>query len=608
VSDDGPVSVPLPRLLAACAVVLMVAPHVAGQDCPYPLGDFIAQGDFHAYPAGSDDPEFQIVDAVRVRPQYSFGQMGYDGDTLHFAYESEAAYFPLNSTVKSETHIIAYKQYSQTTGWNVTREWISSEDPAVKVPPGGHTQPTLSVSGEDVWVAWQVSGWTIGGEWWPQFGNFIVYRAKVAGQWGPVEALSPLASGTSSRLAKSVPLEAGAYVAYQTNDGEAEGLSFRVVGRTVGPSGLGPVEDISVEGDLWSDETVQLVADGDRIVAVWAARNTTEFLGEGEWRVMVAVRDASGNWGAPVAVSDESKVAAANPNAAFYGGNLFVAWSTDDPEISAGGDRSIVLREVDVQAGELGEVLVVAGSNYPGYEDQPALIEWEGKLHLLWASRSSLEFPGNVTSDTDTHWRTWDGADFSPVLLVSDPDDRSFDEFNPAFLVVDGALHATFITNINTPETGKVHDQRQMTRLLVRGARAYDHIRAEYTLDRASFLGDGTVNLTVSFFGKDSQALVSDHFGLVLADGTILQLPPGRSTAQVELPFEANSFAPPANATWCGKPLPLSWHQAESEGPGGAPAWAFLVGGLVPLLAVLGAVLVVRHRRKRRPASEGPSK
>ncbi|HEX9710277.1 MAG TPA: hypothetical protein VGB42_09980, partial [Candidatus Thermoplasmatota archaeon] len=495
------------HVMALCLGALLLAPAAAAQDCPYPLGDFITEGDFHAYPAGTDDPEWQIVDAVRVRPQYSFGQMAYDGATLHFAYESEAAYLPPNSTVESETHIIAYKQYSPQTGWNVTREWISSEDPAVKVPPGRHTQPTLALAGADVWVAWQVSGWTVGGEWWPQTGNHIIYRGKASGSWGPIEALSPLVEGSSSRLPKAVTLGDGAYVAYQTNTGEADSSSFRVVGRTVGRGGLGPVENISAGGDLFSDETVQLVASGHRVVAVWAARNTTEFAGEGEWQVWAALRDPLGAWGAPVAVSERGKVANLNPVAAFYGNDFYVAWSTDDPGVSPAGDRSIVMRKVVLATGAVGGVIQVTDAGFAGYEDQPALTGWEGELHVLWVSGSSHLEPGVLVNDTDTHWRRWDGTRLTPVQLVSPPDDDTFHEFNPAFVVVGDALHATFIMDVNTPATGKAHDQRQMTRLLVRGPREYDGFWAEYRPDRASFEGDGTVNLTVRFRQGADQVL-----------------------------------------------------------------------------------------------------
>jgi hypothetical protein len=574
---------------AACIVVavLLAGPaSAAAGDCPYPLGDFIARGDFHAYPTGSDDPAFQIVDAVRVRPQYSFGQMGYDGDTLHFAYESETDYLPPNSTVDSETHIIAYKEYSHETGWNVTRQWISSNDPAVKVPPGRHVQPTLAVgSTGTVMVAWQVSGHTIGGEWWPQFGNFILYRTRAGGAWGPIEPLSPMDNGTSHRLPKSVPLGEGAYVAYQTNVGEPESTAFRIVGRTVSASGLGPLEDISVAADGFSDETVQLVTDGARVVAVWSARNTTEFGGEGEWRVWAAQRGADGTWSTPVAVSERSKNADINPSSGFYGGEVYAAWSTNDPGVSPGGDRSIAMRKVDLVTGAVGGVVHVTDAGSAGYDDQPALIEWDGDLQVLWASASSHNQTGVLVNDTDIHWRAWDGSALSDVKLVSPPDDGTFKEFNPAFLVVDDALHATFIMDVNTPATGKLHDQRQMTRVLFPGDRASARFSAAYEpIQRVS--SDATQVQARLYFQRENGPGVppTDHFGLVLADGSWVAVS-SASEPTVTLPVVDGQVQAPRNATWCGKLIPI-------EGRPG-PAGDTLEGGLLWVALVLAIVAAV---------------
>jgi hypothetical protein len=302
-----------------------------------------------------------------------------------------------------------------------------------------------------------------------------------------------------------------------------------------------------------------------------------------------------------VAVSERSKNADNNPSAGFYGGEVYAAWSTNDPAISPGGDRSIAMRKVDLVTGAVGGVVHVTDAGSAGYDDQPALIEWDGDLQVLWASGSSHNQTGVLVNDTDIHWRAWDGSALSEVKLVSPPDDDTFKEFNPAFLVVDDALHATFIMDVNTPATGKAHDQRQMTRLLLRGPRESDGFVAMY---RPLYEVSGEsreVVVQVRFAAADGQTIPAyEHMGLTFANGTNLTF---GSAAEVEMqfPVTGGQVEAPSNGSWCGKPLPI-----EALPPPQRVIdqywgwWIGTAGGL----ALLGVGWLVWRRQRTRPPTE----
>ena len=584
--------------LALAAVVL--APLAASaEECPYPLGDFVVVGDFNTYGDPALDPERQIVDAVRVRPQYSFGQVGYDGTTLHLVYESETSYLRNDTNVTAEAHIIAYKQYSAARGWNTTRLYPSSDNVSVKLSEGGHTQPTMAVASGGVWLAWQVAGWINGSAMWPQDGTYILLRGLVDGNWTERMELSPFFPVSTNRLPKAIAVGTSAYFAYQTNAGQNNGTDFRIVGRMWDGHTLGPVENISAGAAGRSDETVQLASFDGRVAAVWTSRDLSDLVLEGNASVHLAVREPDGTWSAEQTVSSPQRAAAENPAVAFGGDGVLVVWSTNDPTLGSPTQRDVVLREVSA-AGGPGPTLVVSAPDPRGEMIHPAVTLFGGRVHLMWVRIPPT--PIVQPTSTDLYYRTWNGTAFGDVVLVSDTVDKGFDESWPGFFTVGGALHAFYISDVNTPATGKPHDNREMTRLLERGPRPQDSLNATLRLESHAFLGSGSVNATVAFFGAGGSLAPSDHYAIKLADGTAVRLPPGVASFRVQLPYSQNSLEMP-QAMWCGKPVPLLEVSDPPERPPSTTPWfSIAVGAGIGAAALVGAAAWVAHRR-RRPGS-----
>ena len=126
--------------------------------------------------------------------------------------------------------------------------------------------------GDDVWVAWSVSGYTKGTSgfvnptpFWPALGTYIVARGNRNGTWGPIEPLSDLGPISVNVRPASVPLRTGAYFAYQSNAREPLGQQFHILGRPFDGRNFGPIEEISAPLDGWTDETVTLGSDGSRV-------------------------------------------------------------------------------------------------------------------------------------------------------------------------------------------------------------------------------------------------------------------------------------------------------------------------------------------------------
>ena len=589
--------------LGSALAALIAASTVAADTCPFPLGDHLVTGDVRIIDGSYSDPEYWATDTTWFGVTFSEGRFATNGSRVSLVYEAEYEYLPYNETLKTESHIVAYKEFSTATGWDTRPVFLSSADVEQPLSQGPATYPTVAGVGDDVWVAWSVSGHTKGTSgfvnpvpFWPSLGTYIVARGNRNGTWGPIEPLSDLGPVSVNVRPVSTAPRAGAYFAYQSNARETLGEQFHILGRPFDGRNFGPIEEVSTPQDGWTDETVTLGSDGSRVAAVWTQRNATDFA-NGSTRVVLRVREPSGAWSDPVEVAPPGERDVTYPVVAWHDNKWYVGWSAIDAAASPGGDSSILLRAFDPLSHSTGPILYVTNATSPGFDSAAALISYGGLLHVAWNSNSVLGSPSAPPADLDAHMRTWDGTAFSQVTQM---DQRAADReaaLWPGFLRVGTALFATYGLNLVNNTLGE-HNQRQVIRLLERTARAEDVLSATYSIRPGSFLGNGTARVNIRFQQPGRTANASDHYAIALGDGTLIRLPPGFAEGNISIPFRDNKFYGPSHAYWCGEPLSLQ-EVAWPFPPPPPPPIAGTLTALAPLIALAVAIGYVGLRMRR---------
>src|SRR5690349_14371950 len=126
--------------------------------------------------------------------------------------------------------------------------------------------------GDMFWGVWEVSGD-------PAYrvnGSSVLVRGNGPQGFTPITLVSPSTVDSRDRLARIQAFGNQTFIAWQTNLGENDSLSSHIVGRTWDGTTLGPVENISVPNDGFSDQVVRLASDGSRVFAAWLSQNTSE--------------------------------------------------------------------------------------------------------------------------------------------------------------------------------------------------------------------------------------------------------------------------------------------------------------------------------------------
>jgi len=597
--------------VAALAALTLTAPLAGALDCPYPLGNHLLTGDAFIVNGSLDDPESALFELEGVGSQFTAGQIAYDSTfpaTLHFAYETEADFVPRNSTLKSEVHTIAYKSFSQLTGWNTRPIFLSSNDLDNPVPVADSTHPSLIAYGGGTWVAWHVGGHVIDAAGlgnqtppWPSSGAYIVMRGNTNGTWGPIQPLSPISPIASNLRVSAAAYQDGAYYAYQTNALDPNRDSFHIVGRSYNGRAFAPVEDITAAGDGWSDETVDLASNGSSVAAVWVSRNDTDFA-SGATQVWLRIRTASGAWANPALVSPGNETDVRGATVAWHDGRWLVAWAANDPAVSSGGDSSILMRSVDAASGLLSAVVPITDGNYPGDEGEPALQSYGGSLYIAWNSNSLPDGSGGLAADLDTHMRILTSSALGPIILATEPPNEPYSDLWPGFLVAGDALFLTYGSNMNDGSYAE-HNQRQLTRLLVRPARWYDNLNATYGLRTVPGVGTGPVVVNLQFTVNGTPIASPDHLAVELSNGYVIRLPANFSSGDIRIPTAPGRFDAPSAAYWCGLPIPLTEAPPLYAAFPRPISWlSWMLIGAVGLVAVL---LFARLVGRRRSADQG---
>lgn len=553
------------RVSGSATVVVLAFVAVGGMvaaACPYPLGEFAARGDIVVWDWDGEveDLENAIVEATLVHGQKSFGQVVNAAGQLHFVYNAEVEWALPNNEGEAETHSIFYKHYSNTTGWDVPIEYLASDDVSVEIPVGRNVQPYAAAIGEDLWTFWEATGRV------RENGSYILMRGRTATGFTGITVLSPDWKDAASKHVQAVVVGSTMYITFQTNAFSNSTDEFRLVGRTFDGTTLGPLENISAVNDGWSDQVPSLAADGSRVFVAFVSQNTTDLLGEGDWDVKVAVREASGVWGGEVALTDSAKALASSPSAAWFLDRLFVAWATDDDRLDSRGDLDIVMQSYTPGAGGLagvaGPLLAVSTDEFQGTDVWPSIFTWQaaeggdGKLHIQWSSDSTPNSIPTSGTDNDIFYRVFDGSTFSNTRLVSDPLDNGFVEVLPGFFTVGDSLYSYFLSNICLPGCGHETDWREMTRLLERPAHFYDDVHARYAVfsDYPTALA---TEARIRFLHGDGSPASGEGYFITTAAGEVVPLTLTNATATVTITYNS-SYTFQLRANYCGKALPTA--------------------------------------------------
>ncbi len=590
-----------PRLggLAAWIAVLTAAGAAAAESCPYPLGDHLLTNDVLSYGGSPFDPASQLTDTVWIGTQLGPAQFAYDGGRLQMAFEGETDFEIPNTTLKSEAHIIPYKEFSPRTGWNVRPDFVSSPDTTKPVPTGDHTSPALLALGGKTWVVWEAAGPSYGDPAWPSTGSYLLMRERAGGFWGPIQSFSPTDIVSRAGLPQLAAVGGTPLAVFQTNRLNPDSSEFHIAAATFGAGGLGAPVNVSTADDGWSDEGVSLASDGTRAAAAWTARNVSDIFAFDGSEVRVSVRSAAGVWTAPALASVAGQDGINKPAVVWHDGLVWVAWTARDFNVSAAGDLSLFLRTLNPDDGALGPAIEVTGASLKGDERSPAMVSYNGTLRLIWGSTSAADGSGSTWQVARTFTCTWRETRVCPAEIVDRPSDALFADLWPGFLVIGDMLVATYALNFGD-FIGTAANQHTVTRVLERGPWAGDQLSASYGEEAATPNASGVARLSVRFSGP-SGAAMSDHFALRMSDGTVVRLPAGFSEREFKVPYRGGLLARPVEALWCGEPIPLTQF---ALGP--APSSGLLPGfGLAEALAgaVLAAALAVALRRRPEPPS-----
>ncbi|HKZ59459.1 MAG TPA: hypothetical protein VJ547_06385 [Candidatus Thermoplasmatota archaeon] len=590
----GPAGGALLTLLAAASTVASA--------CPYPLGEFAARGDLVVWDWDGkvEDLESAIVEATLVHGQKSFGQVVNAGGRLSLVYDAEVEYLLPDGTGEGETHNILYKEYSNATGWDVPILYLASDDVTEEIPEGRNLQTFATAFGEEVWTVWDASGRI------RENGSYILLRGKTPEGFTATRVVSPDWKDAASKQAKIITVGARMYIAFQTNAYSNSTDEYRLVGRAFDGTSLGPLENISGANDGWSDQVVSLATDGSRVFASWVARNTTDFAGSGDWDVKVAVREPDGTWGPEIALTDGEKALSEAPSAEWYLDRVFVAWATDDLRVDGGSDTDIVMQSYTPPAGGgpgvLGSLLRVSTDEFQGTDEAPSLFAWrtaeggDGNLHIQWSSDSTPNSIPTSGGDSDIYYRTYDGATFSAIQLVSDPLDNWFVEILPGFFTLGDSLYSYFLSNICMPGCGHETDWRQMTKLLARPAHFYDDVEARYAVysDYPTALA---TEARIRFSHADGSPAGGEGYFATLASGEVVALTLTNATARVTLTYNT-SHVLQLEASYCGKALPTVEEAPPLPPPPPRPSpFGDVVLPALLAAALLGALGARRLRR-----------
>ena len=563
--------------------------------CPYPLGGALTGGQFTAWGGGAD-PEWQVVEATQLPGQMGFGLVVEGAGGLHLLYDSEMELlYP--SGLEGETHTILYKRWDPRFGWDTPFLSLASDMVLEYTPEGRALQPAAAAVGENVWALWEVSG----AQRFRANGSYIALRGIYPDRFGPIMQVAYMDEDNANKIPAITGMGGTAYLGFQTNAAETDRSEFHVAGRTWDGASLGPLEEISRSRDGWSDQTLALASDGERVFAAWASQRVEDLAHQGNWTVKAAVRSAGGSWGPEINVTEARGARADRPSLAWHGGRLYVAWATDDPTLSRHGESVIALAAIDPGATAAGPPIVVYDGGAGGQSYHPTLFSWGERLHVQWSSnRAPPSSPASGT-DFDIYYTNYtSGGGFAPPRPTSDPADSEFADVMPGFFTVGDGLYSYFMKNVCRPGCGRETDWREMTRLLERPARWYDGVTARYYLEQP---GADAQNFVISYYDGAADPVTSADFAARTWNGSWVFPEANASTMRGSVGAN-NTTLSLVEGAYCGKLVPTAQvNPPSAAAPAPYGLWAALALGAIALSA-----LAARWGRRGRTLGGPPLK
>lgn len=233
----------------------------------------------------------------------------------------------------------------------------SSWSPAVTLPGATgeelyNTEPYAAIHGGLLYLAWQSKDGRNG--LWD-----IHLRSFDGASWGAVENVVPSYNYTRGpardfefrpRLASTGDT---LYVVWQSIDPTYKnGTDTDIVARGKGPSGWGPVMEVTPPGDTYNDvdEMPDAASYNGYLYVSWSTNNPG--LADGE-DFDIVLRGYDGRtWGAVVQMSREGDATSSpggddfTPSFVVFAGRLYLLWTTNDPPVPRSGARDILVRLV----------------------------------------------------------------------------------------------------------------------------------------------------------------------------------------------------------------------------------------------------------------------
>lgn len=584
------------RLLALLAAAFLLAPmaQAAGEEtpgapCPYPLGEPALRGE-NVVLGGGDDPEYQILDATLVEGGNQVqGTLVESQGRMGIVQEMKVEFgMSLN-----DTDMIMLRWFEDERGWNGTPIWLSSIDSTQQVPdsPPGyisfHSRVSATVWRDEVWTIWE--GWH--SVWAPE-NQAVLMRGATPGWVSPVYVASNLSGELdSAKYGVLAPYGDRLMVVYVTREYGVVLDEYDLVWRFFDGQNFTGVLPLSKARDGWSEFIPVLVADGERIFAVWEAQALYSYVYELRYAVFNGTA-----WSEPATLIESGVQMPSSFHAASFGGKLLVAYDTNEPYTVNGKDLEIALVSLDPATGVVSAPRVVNPQPSDGDDVKPSVHAAAGKLFIGWQTVDPTYSHHEPVNDTDAVYRTFDGASFGPMVELSDADDAAVDD-SPSFFEAGGSVYAYWIVGKFPPPRGYKHDYRQAVQLLERAADPFGAMASKVGLEPPG--ANGAVRVWVS----------------VPAGASAFDAPPVLRTGNgsvVPLEREGERWTALLNGSAldegaltlavCGKSVPTA--RDDTLVPSQAPvtpevsaAPVVVAGGL--LAAALGTYLAVLRRARR---------
>ncbi len=250
--------------------------------------------------------------------------------------------------------------------------------------------PSISETGGTLMTAWLA---------YDGSGADIMYRVRSQGTWGAPGKLTDGAG--SERDVATCSSNGRIYAAWATDSPlYTDGADWDIALSMYTPGGgwSSPVE-LSALNDTANDYAPFLLPYQDGVVVLWQSIEGSA----GHIQLVSYTSSAS----VPFAVTDTWKEMNQNPTAAFLGDALWVAWSSNDPAHTDGGDLDIVAASCDIQGRSLSQITQLSDPADTEDDLYPSMLALNGKLHIAWQTKDKTAGAG---SDEDVALAVYSGG------------------------------------------------------------------------------------------------------------------------------------------------------------------------------------------------------